>query len=192
MNAAAVLRKRLSQCRFLRDTRGVSGVEFALVAPVLTVMMVGVIDIGGMVSTKLDLNASISTAAAYAQMNAANVSSTGGASLASTLSLIVAHARGPSWADADVVVNNGPGSSVAAGNRSPRGTASQADFCYCPLKSGTTVTWGVNRSCNAACPAGGGGIAGKFVSLTATRQFTPIFFRSLAAQMSSTALVQTN
>jgi Flp pilus assembly pilin Flp len=190
MNAAAVLKKGLGRRRFLRDESGVSGVEFALVAPVLIVMMVGMIDIGGMVSTKLDLNASISTAAAYAQMNAANVSSTNGASMASTLSLIVAHARGPSWADSDVVVNNGPGSSVAAGNRSPRGSGSPADFCYCPLKTGSAVTWGVNRSCSAACPSGG--IAGKFVSLTATRQFTPIFFRSLAAQLSSTALVQTN
>jgi Flp pilus assembly protein TadG len=192
MNTAAGLKKRLSASRFLRDTRGVSGIEFALVAPVLTLMMVGVIDIGGMVSTKLDLNASISTAAAYAQMNAANVTSTNGATLASTLSLIVANARGPSWADSDVVVNNGPGSSVAAGHRSPRGSGSQADFCYCPLKTGSTVNWGVNRSCNAACPTGSGAIAGKFVSLTATRQFTPIFFRSLAAQLSSTALVQTN
>lgn len=190
MNAAAALKKLFCQCRFLGDTRGVSGVEFALVAPVLTVMMVGVIDIGGMVSAKLDLNASVSTAAAYAQMNAANVTSSNGASLASTLSLIVAHARGPSWANSDVVVNNGPASSVTAGVRSPRGTASQANFCYCPLTTGSVVTWGASFTCSATCTSGG--IAGKFVSLTATRQFTPIFFRSLAAQMSSSALVQSN
>ncbi|MDB5640758.1 MAG: pilus assembly protein [Hyphomicrobiales bacterium] len=189
MNAALFLRG-IDPRRFLRDTRGVSGIEFAFIAPVLTVMMVGVVDMGGMVAAKLDLNASVSTAAAYAQMNAANVSAANGASLASKLALIVAHARGSSWANSVVSVNNGPGSSVTSGAQSSSGTASQADSCYCPSKTGATVTWGATQTCSNACS--GGGVAGKFVALTATRQFTPIFFRSFTGQMTSSALVQTN
>lgn len=176
---------------FTRDDRGVSAVEFALIAPIFALMTVGVVDFGGMISTKLDLDASVSTAAAYAQMKAADVGSTNGASLASTLSLIAANARGSSWADSSVVVNNGPGSDVAAGHRSSNGSASQADFCYCPQLTGTSVVWGSTRSCNAACPSGGA-LAGKFIAITATRQFTPTFFKSFAGPMRATALVQTN
>ena len=186
MKARAATRPHAS---FLADERGLSGMEFGLIAPVFALLMIGTVDIGGMLATKLDLNASISAATAYAQMNAANVNSTSGATLASNLSLIVAHARGPSWADSDVLVNNGPGSSVSNGARNGRGSGAGADMCYCPQRSGTSVNWGNSRSCKAACPSGG--VAGKFVSLSASHQYTPIFFRSFSGLLTTSALIQT-
>lgn len=154
--------------RFRRDKDGVAAVEFALVVPIMLLIMVGMVDFGLVLYVRFTLNENISAAANYAIVNATNVSSSGGVTLAGNLTSII-----PTNVDVAVTVNNGPTSARTSGSTSTGGTASNADSCYCPTVSGSTITWGSAATCKSACA--GGGLAGKFVSFNASVSHTPLF-----------------
>jgi Flp pilus assembly protein TadG len=157
------------------DHRGTGAVEFALVTPVFCLLLAGILDLGGALYTKFKLDAAVTAGANFAQVNAANVSSTNGQSLASNIATIVETSQGSSWADDGVVVNNGPATTVSGGSPSNSGTATNADVCYCPTGTPGSFTWGSSVTCGNACPGTNTGYAGKFVTITATHQYTPIF-----------------
>ena len=160
--------------RLIGDRRGVAAVEFALLMPIFCLLLAGIVDLGGALYTKFKLDSAVTAGANFAQINAANVSSTNGQGLATNIATIVETSQGANWADDAVVVNNGPGASVSSGAPTSGGTPTNADVCYCPTGTAGTFAWGNSTTCGAACP-GGGGYAGKFVTITATRQYTPIF-----------------
>jgi Flp pilus assembly protein TadG len=177
----------------LRGNRaGVAAVEFAMVLPMFGLLLAGVVDLGNVLYTRFRLDSAVSAAADYVEVNAASVSSTGGATLASNAATIVQSSQGASWANASVVINNGPTSTVNNGTSSAGGTASGADSCYCPTYSAGTTTWGSAMSCGAACASSG--TAGKFVTITATRAYSPVFSTYGIVQngtISASATVQT-
>src|SRR5262249_35132117 len=105
--------------------------------------------------------------------NVGGVNSTSGASLATSISNVVANANGAGWEDGTIVVNNGPAVTVAGGSAASSGTASNADNCYCPSGSPSSWSWGSSKTCGSSCT--GGGVAGKFVTITASRSVTPLF-----------------
>lgn len=154
------------------DRRGSAAVEFSLLLPVFALLLVGTIDFGGVVFTKFQLNSAVTAGANYALVNATSVSSSSGTSLASSIAGMMG--IGGTSTTATIVVNNGPTATRSSGATSTGGTASNADSCYCPTVSGTTVTWGSAQTCGASC-ASGGGIAGKFVSIVAQQTYTPSF-----------------
>lgn len=160
--------------RALADRGGSAAVEFSLLLPVFCLLLVGSIDYGGVVYTKFRLNAAVSAGANYALVNASSVSSTGGTSLASSIASIMGLSSTSATTSATIVVNNGPTATSSGGTTTPSGTASNADSCYCPTISGTTITWGSAQTCGATC-ASGSGIAGKFVSIAAQQTYTPSF-----------------
>ncbi|HZL00180.1 MAG TPA: TadE/TadG family type IV pilus assembly protein [Caulobacteraceae bacterium] len=155
-----------------RDERGMAAVEFAILAPVFAVIFAGSADFGGVLYTQFRLNAAVSAGANYALVNAASVSSTSGASLASNVAQVVESNAGSDWADDGIVVNNGPTNNVTSGSSTAGGTASSADSCYCPTLA-PAFSWGGAATCGSACS--GGGVAGKFVTITASKTYTPIF-----------------
>jgi Flp pilus assembly protein TadG len=157
------------------DRRGVAAVEFALITPVFCLLLAGVVDLGGALYTKFKLDSAVTAGANFAQINAANVSSSNGQTLASNIATIVETSQGSGWADDGVVVNNGPTTNVSSGAASTGGTATNADVCYCPTGTPGTFTWGSSTTCGSACPGANTGYAGKFVTITATRQYAPIF-----------------
>jgi len=159
----------------LRDTRGIAAVEFALFTPVFALLLAGIVDLGGALYTKFKLDSAVTAGANYAQINAANVSSTNGQTLAANIATIVETSQGSGWADDGVVVNDGPTANVSSGTPSNGGTAANADLCYCPTSPSGTFAWGASTTCGAPCPGVNTGYAGKFVTITATRQYTPIF-----------------
>jgi Flp pilus assembly protein TadG len=176
-----------------QDSAGVAAVEFALVLPVFGVLLAGVVDLGNVLYTRFRLDSAVSAAADYVEVNAASVSSTGGATLAGNAATIVQSSQGSSWANASVIINNGPTSTVTGGTSTAGGTAANADSCYCPTYSGGTTTWGGAATCGSAC-ASGTATAGKFVTITASRTYTPLFSTYGIVQngtISSTATVQT-
>ena len=150
-----------------------ASVEFALFTPIYCLLVAGVIDLGGALWTKFKLDSAVTAGANYAQLNAANVSSTNGQALANSIATIVESSEGSSWANDTVTVNNGPATAVASGSATTSGTTSNADACYCPTGTATSVTWGSSSTCSSSCA--GGGYAGKFVVITATQTYTPIF-----------------
>ncbi len=164
----------VSPTELLTDDAGTSVVEFALIAPVLVLLLLGTVDMGTAIYDRFALNGAVSTAAEYALLNASSVSSTGGPALAQSLGNIVGNANSPDSANAVITVNNGPTATLTAGVLTTGGTASPADSCYCPSPaSGGAVSWGSSVSCGSTCS--GGGIAGKFVTIAASMQFTSIF-----------------
>ncbi len=167
-----------------RDDRGIAAVEFALLTPVFCLLLAGVVDLGGALYTKFKLDSAVTAGANYAQINASNVSSSNGAALATNIATIVETSQGSAWADDGVVVNNGPTAATTSGAQTTGGAASNADACYCPSGAVAAFNWGSSTTCGAPCPGSASGYAGKFVTITATKTYTPIF--------SSYGLVQNN
>jgi hypothetical protein len=164
----------------------VSAVEFALIAPIFGVILAGAIDIGGALFTQFGLNAAVSAGANYAMVNGSSTTSTAAGSLAMTIGDIVAGSQGSNWATATVVVNNGP-------TNSGGGSASNADSCFCPTgTSAASIAWGGALTCGSACS--GGGVAGKFVAIQASRTYAPFFpvydFISGTQQITASMVVQ--
>ena len=186
-------RRRRLAAAFLRDRSGVAAVEFALISPTIILVLVGLIDLGGMIYTRFQLDASLAAAANYAMVNGASVNSTSGGALASTLAGLIASGQSSNWADSSVTLDNGPTATSTSGSVNTGGTASNADLCYCPTGSASAgVTWGAAQTCGATCT--GGGYAGKFVLLSASRNYTPIFtgygLISQAGTITTSSLVQ--
>ncbi len=156
-----------------RRQSGSAAVEMALVTPVLLILLAGIIDFSRAFYEEVALSAAVAAAAEYALLNASNVSSAGAATLAATLSGIVANSNGSAWAGATVVVNDGATSAVNGGSSASSGTAANADSCWCPSGSPGSVTWGEAAACGTNCEEGT--LAGKFVAIDGTRAFTAIF-----------------
>ena len=158
---------RLPWRAFRRDRRGVAAIEFAIIAPILCLVLAAMLDFGLLLFVRFGLNENVSASTNYAIVNAAKVNSTDGAGLASNLAAII-----PATVDATVVVNNGPQVSRASQVASASGTAANANSCYCPTVSGSTITWGSAATCGSACT--GNGFAGKFVSVRASTNYSAL------------------
>jgi Flp pilus assembly pilin Flp len=159
--------------RWRPDSLGAAAVEFALAAPIFCLLLAAATDFGGALYTALKLDAAVAAGANYAQVNATNVSAANGSALAGSIANIVMTSGGTTYADGVVVVNNGPSVTISGGSASPGGVSANADACYCPTGARQSFAWGSSAVCGSACA--GGGIAGKFVTLTATRTYNPVF-----------------
>ena len=141
--------------------------------PVFCLLLVGTIDFGGAVYAKFRLNSAVSAGSNYAIVNAASVSAASGPALATSISNIMGLSSTSASTSATIVINNGPTATRSGSSTTTGGTAGNADSCFCPTLSGTTVTWGAAKTCGSACT--GGGVAGKFVSIVAQQTYTPSF-----------------
>jgi Flp pilus assembly protein TadG len=156
-----------------RRRDGTAAVELALISPMLMILLAGIIDFGRVYREEIELSSAVAAASQYALLNVANINSTNAASLATTLSGIVANTNGAAWAGSTVTVNDGATSAVAGGVPTASGTAANANSCWCPTGASSAWTWGSAATCGSACA--GGTLAGKFVTIAGTRQFTAIF-----------------
>ncbi len=164
---------RLDRGGALSDERGSAAVEFAIIAPILGLMLAGVADFGGVVFVKFRMESAVSAGANYAIVNASKVTATNASDLASKISAVVANSGSSSTGTNTVVVNNGPSATTDAGAVTTSGTASNADSCFCPTVVSSTLTWGSAAACGSTC--GSGGTAGKFITITANRNYSPLF-----------------
>jgi Flp pilus assembly pilin Flp len=162
-----------SATNFLRDRRGVSTVEFAFIMPVLLLVLAGVVDLGGALKAKFDLNSSVSAASNFALINSESVSAEAGADLAAKIAAIAKGGLSGDIGSVEVVVNSGPKVVVTDGGTQTLSGGGDADACYCPTRSGSTITFGGSEECGTACPSGG--TAGKFVVIRATKPHSPLF-----------------
>jgi len=156
-----------------RGRTGTAAVEFAFIAPLLALLLAGVADLGNVLYVRFRLDSAVSAASNYALVNAASVSSTGGATLASNAATIVQGSQGSNWSDAVVVVNAGPTATVTSGALALSGAPEPADSCYCPTYSAGSIAWGAATSCTTTCASGA--IAGKYVTVSASRAASPLF-----------------
>jgi Flp pilus assembly protein TadG len=173
--------------RFLRAEEGASAVEFALLVPIMLLILGVMLDFGFNLVMRFNVTQAVSASSNYAVVNGTSVSSSGGATLAQNLVTLV-----PATIDAVVTINDGPTVTRTSGASSVSGTAAHADRCYCPSVSGGVVTWGSSVTCSSTC-ASGGGFAGKYVAITARQMYSPMFGVlgiSRAGWISASALVQ--
>jgi Flp pilus assembly protein TadG len=173
MPSALVGRLRLALGALWRCREGLSTVEFAVTAPTILLILAGTMDLGRALMTKFEVSSAVSATTNYALLNGSRVNSTAGGTLAGELATVAASSLQQGSGVINVVVNNGSAVSVTNGASSTSGTSSNADSCYCPTVAGATVTWGETKTCGSACT--GGGVAGKFVAITASKPFTPMF-----------------
>jgi Flp pilus assembly protein TadG len=157
-----------------RRRDGTAAVELALISPMLMILLAGIIDFGRAYREEIELSSAVAAASQYALLKVDSINSTNAAALASTLSGIVANTNGAAWAGATVTVNDGATNAVAGGVATASGTAANADSCWCPTGASAAWSWGAAAAtCGTACA--GGTLAGKFVTIAGTRQFTAIF-----------------
>jgi len=155
-----------------RSSAGLAAIEFAIMMPVFLVILVGAVDLGSMLFQDYKLDQAVAAGAQYAAVNPSSVNSTSGALLASSIAAAVEDANGTAWANDVVVVNDGPTVIVTNGAAVTSGTDANANNCYCPTGSPPNWNWGSSMTCGASCS--GGGLAGKFVTITATSAFKPL------------------
>lgn len=158
---------------FLRNRDGVSAIEFALVVPVLLLIIAGIVDIGGALKAKFDLNASVSAASNFVLHNADNVTAAKGGDLATQVAVIAGGGLSNGRGVVSVSVNGGPGVSVTDGASQTQAGGSNADLCFCPSRNGNTVSFGAAVACGTQCASGG--TAGKFVVISASKPHNPLF-----------------
>jgi Flp pilus assembly protein TadG len=166
------LLRRLSEPFVGRCNQGLAAIEFAMLVPVYLLILVGAVDMGGMLYSSYQLESAVAAGSEYAAVNAANVNGTSGTTLASSIAGIVENANGSASANDTVVVNNGPSVTVTGGSVSSGGTATNANSCYCPTGSPPNWSWGSAATCGSTC--GSGGQAGKFVTITASVAYSPL------------------
>lgn len=180
----------------LAARRCVAAVEFALIAPTFVLIFAGIVDLGNALWTWCRLEEAVAAGTNFALVNVNNVNSVNGQSLASDIAGIVANSaivgNHTTPADVTVVVNNGPTTTITSGVSATSGTATNADLNYCPTGASPSWTWGSAVASGGACT--GGGTSGKFVTVTASYNFTP-FFASYAfvanGLMTAGGMVQT-
>lgn len=159
--------------RFLRRDNGVSAIEFALVAPILLMLLAAVVDFGALIYVRSQLETAMSTATGYALAHGQEVTAQTAPGLTLSVARILAGQAGDA-SSVNISINEGPRTSGAAGGLQQSGTAALAGLCYCPSPANGAISWGNARSCGSACPAGGS--AGKYMTLTAMAPYTPLFF----------------
>jgi Flp pilus assembly protein TadG len=165
----AALRRRLTA----RRNDGVAAVEFGLLAPMFVLIFSGSVSVGDAVLIQTRLDGAVAAGMNYALVNASQVASTNGATLASNIATLVSTSNSGTAANTTVVVNNGPTVTITSGTAVSSGTASNANECYCPTGSPSSWTWGSAVTCGSSCT--GSGTAGKFVTITASYNYTQFF-----------------
>ncbi|MEJ0044888.1 MAG: TadE family protein [Rhodospirillales bacterium] len=157
----------------LGDRRAIAAIETALMVPLFCLILVALVDLSGVVLLRLRLEMALAAAANYALINASQVNSVNGASLATAAAQMMStNVSGP-LASGTVVVNNGPTATVSHGQVVSSGSPAPADACYCPTGSSSPWNWGGSVACGQPC--GSGASAGKFVTLINTQTYSPVF-----------------
>ncbi len=157
-----------------RDRTALAALEFALMAPILSTLLIGTVDAAQMFVAELQLSAALNAGANYAIVNESSTNSTAGATLATAIATIVGNLNGNGWASGTVVVNNGPTVAFSGGTNTASGTAANADYYYCIAGSPGSWNWGTAQGSNTVSCGSNQPTAGKFVTITATRAVNPV------------------
>ena len=114
-------------------SRGVATVEFAMLSPVLILILAAITDFGLVLHKKAQLDASVSAAANYALLQSEGLSSSNASQLAiKTATVLIGSSSGNT--EATVLVNNALKLIVADGKATSQPGVGSADSCYCPVR----------------------------------------------------------
>lgn len=150
------------------DDRGAAAVEFSIMAPLFLLIMMGILDLGGGIYSKMRMDTAVNSSAMYALTRGDAVIPTSSAALADQLIEMLAVELGSEGIEAEVTVNNGSRSALTYSKKSATGASANANKCYCPTRNGDTIRWNEAGSCGSPCSSGGN--SGKFIAINVSRQ----------------------
>jgi Flp pilus assembly protein TadG len=156
------------------DRSALAALEFALMAPILSTLLIGSVDAAQMFIAELQLSAAVNAGADYAIVNQSSTNSSTGANMATSIATIVGNLNGDGWASGTVVVNGGPTVAFSGGTNTSSGVAANADYYYCITGSPGAWNWGNAQSSNTVSCGANQPTAGKFVTITASRAISPV------------------
>ena len=152
-------RRPTSRFALWRSDEGIAAVEFALLAPVVSVILMLVVDFGFAFNTQLRLISAAAAGAQYIQKNGAALTSSNFSAFATSVTSVVTTVSGLSPAPTVVVKINNTTDGSGAGKY------------YCA--SGSPPSWTQVSSASASCSTDLYG--GQFVTLTVSTTLTNIF-----------------
>lgn len=156
--------------RLRRDDRGSIAVEFALIAPILMLILAGVIDLGRAGAVKLSLNARVTAAADYALLGRPPADQAAARAMAETILSLL---DGQASQTASVVVNNAARADWTGTRTTSVALSGTGAQCYCPTLADGAVSWGKPLDCGTACQSGDS--AGQFIQISAAARHSTIF-----------------
>ena len=138
-----------------RGRRGVAALELALILPVLVPLLLGVADFSMAYHRQLQLSATLAAGAEYAFSKGQNEV---GTSLDNDVTTFVNAVTPVTLKALSVTYNNGDSSTTN---------------CYCV--DGATPAYTGPVTCGAACSDGSGSTAGKYLAISGTVSYSPLF-----------------
>lgn len=158
--------------RFRRNRRGASAIEFALIAPLILLLLAAVVDFGLLVHNRSTLETATSSAISYALAKGQDLKASNALTYAATIADIASRQLDAD-VTVDVILNRTLATSRTEAGLTQDGPSSAANLCYCPTRSAGTIDWGDSTRCNGPCS--GGGFAGRFLTIRATKHYQPLF-----------------
>ncbi len=156
-----------------QDRNGNAAIEFAILAPIFTLILAVSFDIGALIFARFQLEAAISNNASYAIVHSDQIDGKSDNQLAKSLALMIAGQFTSGDASASVVVNDGAQASYDGAIIKIDGTPGPTGACYCPKGVASSFDWGSQQTCGSSCPDGA--VAGKYVVMTAKQAYAPMF-----------------
>ena len=145
---------RLSLRALLRARRGIAAVEFALLAPLLILLVLGITDLGMLIHERVQLSQVLTAGAQYAFRQGQSES---GSTLATDVKSFVGTLSPVTLSSLSTSYNGGL----------------ESGSCYCVQGSSPVYTGPL--TCGATCTDASGSTAGKFMAITAAISPTPLF-----------------
>ncbi len=153
MSSRRLSRRRPGSLGGKTGNTGIAAMEFGLLVPVLVVIFLGIVDFSVAYHDQLQLSSALASAADYAFTQGQTES---GATLTTDVTNFVRTVSPIPLSAVSATYNNG----------------GSATSCYCVSGSPSTYT---QTTCGAACTDGSGSTAGKYISISASFSFTPLF-----------------
>lgn len=159
--------------RFKRNQRGASAIEFALITPVILLLLAAVVDFGLLVHNRSTLETAASSAVSYALAKGQDLKASNAQTYVATIADIASRQLDAD-VRVDVILNRTLVNSRTEAGPTQGGTSSVANQCHCPTRSAGVIEWGDTIRCNAPCSEGG--FAGRFLTVRASKRYQPLFF----------------
>lgn len=150
-----------------QDQAGSSGVEFALIAPVVILILAGIFEIGLVIRARFALVSMVSAAANHTLSVGGRVDDTSADNFAATIAALL----GGAGRSATVNVNNAVAAVLVDGSISTAKSGAAVSSCYCASRPQGQIVWGSAVECGVACD--GSSPSGRYVEISARTSFSP-------------------
>lgn len=182
---------------FWKDTSGVSATEFALVAPIFLILLSGIVDIGFTLYSKFRMEGQVSFIANYAMTSEIPASNSEAEDFLETLTDMARLSESNNSIQRlhriHVNLNNAYVGTWENGIFSAQSLSGDVSDCYCPVRAGNTIIWGISADCGLICTDNSA--AGKYLWFEAENSSPISLFSQFgfsADQIKSTAFVILN